>query len=215
MAEQARSHQASLLLLVAKTTQQAAALPRAVPVISGPPAVSVILNPSGTEAVIRQLPANVQVIDVAGQLLRPAVKPGGRGGLVLLWACLLLGFAYLVTRTVLAPPPPDQVPPPEWTAPSLAPPVLPATDAMQRLRDSHDILARHEPPTSVDGWQPQCPWCGSFSLRAAAAAAEAADQGHVCLSCGHRWPAADRESWPDTVLSHHRRHPTADPAEPT
>lgn len=270
MVGQTRSQQADLLLLVAKTPQQAAATmdaisgyvpprvpshstrvtapsapaaaspgvpipgvpipeastpaassatasPQATAVVNGPPDVSVIFSPSGNAAVIQHLPASVRIIGVAGNLLRPPMTPGGRGGLALLWACLLLGFAYLATRTVAvlraapAPPRPGGFIPPDDRSP--VSPVPPAADATQRLRASYSILTRHQPRTSVDGWQPQCPWCGSFSLRAVAD--PAADHSHVCLSCGHRWPTADRESWPDTILSHRRRNLTDDLAPPT
>ena len=46
---------------------------------------------------------SVWVISVTGNLLRPPVTSGGRGGLALPSACLLLALAYLVTRMVTVP----------------------------------------------------------------------------------------------------------------
>lgn len=40
---------------------------------------------------------------MTGNLLRPPVTSGGRGGLALPSACLLLALAYLVTRMVTVP----------------------------------------------------------------------------------------------------------------
>ncbi len=141
---------------------------------------------------------------------------------MLLWACLLLGFAYMLGRTVAvsrsapAPPGPGEYTLPEDRSGEHTPPedrspitlVPPAADAAERLRRGYDILTRHQPRTPVDGWQPQCPWCGSFSMRVIAG--PAAGHGLVCRSCGHRCQGAGRESWPDTVLSHRRRNLTAD-----
>jgi hypothetical protein len=67
----------------------------------GRPPTAVIFSPSGDAAVIGQLPASARVIMVpAGTVLRPGAQPGGRGLLVLVWACLLLGFSYLATRAI-------------------------------------------------------------------------------------------------------------------
>ena len=220
--------------------------------INGPPDVSVVYSPTGTAAVIAQLQPSVEVIDGTGTLLRAGVKPGGRGLLALLWACLLLGFAYLVIRALTAPrtarapstapsqpPTPGEEtgayprpPPPERTPPGWTPPVpgpdnedLPAEVSMrapgvsvpppdvdlEQLRVSYDILASHQPRTPGGGWQPQCPWCGSFSLRARADP----DPGYACLACGSRWETADPGSWPDVVLSHRRQVNPAAPGHPT
>jgi hypothetical protein len=46
---------------------------------------------------------SVGVISVTGNLLRRPVTSGGRGGLALPSACLLLALAYLVTRMVTVP----------------------------------------------------------------------------------------------------------------
>jgi hypothetical protein len=220
--------------------------------INRPPDVSVVYSPTGTAAVVAQLQPSVEVVDGTGTLLRAGVKPGGRGLLAVLWACLLLGFAYLVIRALTAPrtarapstapsqpptpseetgayprPPPPELTPPGWTPPvpgsdnedlpdevCMRTPspvsVPPPDDDLEQLRVSYDILASHQPRTPGGGWQPQCPWCGSFSLRARADP----DPGYACLACGYRQEAADPGSWPDVVLSHRRQVNPAAPDHP-
>jgi hypothetical protein len=230
--------------------------------ISGPPAFAVIFQRGGTDAVTRQLPASADVLTIgaSGDSLRYVARPGGHGGLVLLFSCLLLGFAYLTSRTVSAlraspgpgraaagtdlphadpgrapafpgrppgrpPSGPGELRPGESARPGGRPPPLirhddklpdipesPGPAAGDRLLAASGTLTRHWPPEVGDGWQPQCPWCGSFSVRAS----PASEVGHdnTCLACEHHWKAADPGSWPDTVLSHRRRHATADTSRP-
>ena len=212
--------------------------------ISGPPPFAVIYQRDGIDAVVRQLPASadVLVMGASGDSIRYAARPGGHGGLLVLFSCLLLAFAYLMSRTVSAlrtspdsgraaagtsgrpsgrppsrpgefrPGQPDQSGRrPLLTRRDDEPPDIPESPGPaddDRLLAASAILDRYRPSAVGDGWQPQCPWCGSFSVRALVAPSASHDL--ACLACEHHWQAADPGSWPDTVVSHRRRHAAAD-----
>jgi hypothetical protein len=172
-----------------------------------------VVTAAHPEGIAARLPAAAQVIDTNGNVIRAGVTPTGPGLLVLLWGCLLIIFAGLATRGIalLRPPsaPPARAPtpdPPVRTPPAqqpvqpvdgpVAPPEQPVKAPPRSL--AGDILAKYQPSNPVTRWQPQCPRCGSFRV-------ESAGGDGACQSCGHRWPWADQESWPDVVVSHRRR----------
>jgi hypothetical protein len=128
--------------------------------------------------------------------MRAGAVPGGPGLLVLLWACLLLLFAYLVTRVVF------QLRP---SAGAPGPAITPGPPPLAAQSPAGAILASHLPPDPMARWEPQCPRCG------ACAAASAAVNGYECLSCGYRWATADPAEWPNVVLSHRWRHDSSPP----
>ncbi|MGA2830578.1 MAG: hypothetical protein ABSF03_31200 [Streptosporangiaceae bacterium] len=179
-----------------------------VPMNLGSMDVSVV-TAANPERIAAHLPAAARVIDANGNVIRAGFTPGGSGLLVLLWGCLLLVFAGLTVRgTALfrsPPPAPPRRPTPGPSAGTPPPeraqvrrldePATPERSVKARSsRLARDILARYQPPDPVARWQPQCPRCGSFRV-------EPGVDGCACQFCGHRWPRAERESWPDVVVS--------------
>jgi hypothetical protein len=201
-------HHAGMVLLYTNTWQQAVGVMEDLSGVRSAADVSVLVSSSGLESIASDLPPAARVIDADGNQLRAGVTPGGPGLLVLLWACLLLLFAYLVTRVVVrlrtATVPPDTGPPtgpPGLGERSEPVTVLRPTAPIVPRRTAGSILARYLPPDPVARWEPQCPQCG------APPAAPATASGYECLSCGCRWrTSADPAEWPDVVLSHRRRH---------
>jgi ribosomal protein S27AE len=198
MVADSQAHHAGMLLLYTSTWQQAAAVSQALSGSRSPMDISVLVSSSGSAAIASELPVAARVIDADGNLMRAGAAPGGPGLLVLLWACLLLLFAYLVTRVVIQLRPSARGP-----GPSITPGPQPSPAVAQSPAGA--ILASYLPPDPMTRWEPQCPRCGAFT------AASAAVNGYECLSCGYRWPTADPMEWPNVVLSHRRRHDGSPP----
>jgi len=205
MVADSQAHHAGMVLLYTNTWQRAADVMKELSGSRSAADVSVLVTSSGPEAIASKLPATAQVIDADGNLLRAGVAPGGPGLLVGLWACLLLLFAYLVTRVVVQLRTPS-VQPESFTDPDVESP--PSRRERAEREDvklpvapspAGDILARYLPQDPVARWEPQCPWCG------ASPATSAPPNGYECQSCGHRWPEAGPGEWPDVVLSHRGR----------
>lgn len=196
MVADSQAHHAGMLLLYTSTWQQAAAVSKALTGSRSPMDISVLVSSSGPAAIASQLPVAARVIDADGSLVRAGAVPGGPGLLVLLWACLLLLFAYLVTRVVSQLRPAAGEPGPAIT--QGPPPSVAQSPAVA-------ILASYLPPDQMAHWEPQCPQCGAFT------AASAAVNGYECLSCGYRWATAAPVEWPNVVLSHRRRHESSPP----
>lgn len=221
MVASSQAHHAGMVLLYTSTWQRAEAVMKALSGYRSSVDVSVLVSSSGRTAIASELPATAQVIDANGNLVRAGVTPGGPGLLVGLWACLLLLFAFLVTRFVAQLRTPGGHAEPVTTTNRDGPPVRRQRDEREErdTRDGRnerndvkllvappppagDILVRYLPQDPVARWEPQCPRCGAA---AGAAGAAASANGFDCQSCGYRWPAAGPAEWPDVVLNHRRR----------
>jgi hypothetical protein len=98
MVSSSEAHQAGMLVIDAATQRQAAAALQVLSALKSPLDVSVQVAPSGAAGIAGEFPAAARVIDANGNLLRSGTVAGGPGLLVLLWAALLLAFAYLAFR---------------------------------------------------------------------------------------------------------------------
>lgn len=215
MVASSQAHHAGMVLLYTSTWQRAEAVMKALSGYRSSVDVSVLVSSSGRAAIASELPATAQVIDANGNLVRAGVTAGGPGLLVGLWACLLLLFAFLVTRFVAQLRTPGVHAKPVTNTNLDGPPgrrqrdERDARDGPNEPNDVKllvappapgDILVRYLPKDPVARWEPQCPRCG------APAGASASANGFDCQSCGYRWPAAGPAEWPDVVLNHRRRH---------